>query len=271
MTQRSTFLTAATALTLCLSSGAYAHNDGHFSDQCNIQFEGALEFADEQLTITLDDKTAVEFNPYGDVYVDGRLLELSAAEQAAAQSYYANMTQAVPLTVNIATDAVAIASTAVTEVFGELLGYDDDLTLEFQDLFEEVNAKMDQHFYAENGAFKMNSTSFEEGNFIDSSWETEFEEKVEHLIENSMGRILIAIGTEMLWGGGDMDAFEARMENFGESIEQRVEAQSIELEEKAEQLCGVLSVADIAETQLSNVPELKSLNLLDIENHKYSM
>lgn len=271
MTKRTTLLTAATALTLCISGSAHAHVDGHSSDQCNIQFEGSLEYADERLTIMLEDNTEVEFNPYGDVYVDGSLLTLSDAEQAAAQSYYSQMTEAVPLTVNIATDAVAIASTAVTEVFGELLGYDDDLTLEFEALFEDVNAKMDQHFYAENGAFKMNSSSFEDGNFIDSSWENEFEEKVENLIENSMGRILIAIGTEMLWGGGDMDAFEARMENFGESIEQRVEAQSIELEEKAHQLCGVLSIADIAETQLSNVPELKTLNLLDIENHKYSM
>lgn len=87
-----------------------------------------------------------------------------------------------------------------------------------------------------------------------------------------MGRLLIAIGTQMLWDGGDMSEFEAKMERFGESLEHRMEAQAGALEEKADALCDVLQEADYAETKMQkSIPGLSELNLLDMDRHSMKM
>jgi len=81
-----------------------------------------------------------------------------------------------------------------------------------------------------------------------------------------MGRILIAIGTQMLWEGGDMSEFEQKMERWGEDLEYRLESQAASLEEKGEALCEVLKKADYAEGKMqASIKGLNRLNLLDIE------
>lgn len=270
MNQRTLLKTAAALAITSASFSSFAHSN--FNDTCNINFDGEISFVDERLSIELPNNQTVVFLPDGEVFADGVELDLNSEQTYQAQQYYRHMTESIPMTVSIAIDAVEIASTAVTEVFGELLGYDDDLTVEFESFFDELSVDIDQHFYAADGTFHMNSRDFEDGNWVDSKWENEFEEKVEDLVSRSMGRLLIAIGTEMLWGDGDTDAFEARMENFGESIEQRVEERSEALEHKAEELCLTLSQADNAEDILSNsIDELAELNLIDVDASKYRL
>ncbi|MEC8375189.1 MAG: DUF2884 family protein, partial [Pseudomonadota bacterium] len=98
--------------------------------------------------------------------------------------------------------------------------------------------------------------------------EQEFEAELESLVSESMGRILIALGTQMLWEGGDMSEFEQRMETWGEDLEFRLESQAAALEEKADALCEVLQKADYAEGQMqATISGLDDLNLLDMESH----
>ena len=74
----------------------------------------------------------------------------------------------------------------------------------------------------------------------------------------------MAIGRQMLFEDGDMDAFASRMENFGEMIEQRVEGEADALESKAEALCTVLAKADYAESRMQkNIAGLSGLDLLE--------
>ncbi|WP_164078398.1 DUF2884 family protein [Alteromonas facilis] len=267
---RKIFTATAISMALATSAPVFAHSN--FSDSCNINFEGELQFKEDILSITLKNGDIANFTADGEVSINGEYLSLDSAQSNAAQQYYSAITESIPQTAEIAIDALEVASVAVTEAFGELLGYDDPLVVDFEDFFATLHVKVNDQFYAADGSFHMKSSDSEDGSWVNPTWESELEEQIEDMVERSIGRILVAVGTEMVMSGGDMSAFESRMENFGERIEQRVEFNTEELEHKADQLCMTLSTADVAESKLaSSVDALSTLDMLDIENPRFKM
>jgi len=251
------------SLILTASLGVHAHSVE--SDHCDINVDGNLVFEDKTLTITLNNGGKAVFTANGDVIVDGETLDLDSHAYQQAQNYYHSVQDSVPVTIEVAKEAVAIANTAIVEVFSQLLGDEYQLTQEFDEFFTDVNYEIDNKFYTEDGAFYMDTASFHEGQWNDSEWEQQFEEKVESLVAKSIGRLLVTLGTEMLFNDGDTSDFETRMENFGDSLEQRLTIRGEELEVKAEQLCTLLAQADIAEDALAeDVPELSELNVFNV-------
>lgn len=258
------------SLILTASLGVNAHDVE--SDHCDVNVDGNLVFENQTLTITLKNGDKAVFTPDGDVIVDGVTLDLDSRAYQQAQNYYHSVQDSVPVTIEVAKEAVAIANTAVVEVFGQLLGEEDELTHEFDSFFADVNYEIDNKFYTEDGAFYMDTASFNEGQWNDSEWEHEFEEKVESLVAKSIGRLLVSLGTEMLFNDGDTSDFETRMENFGESLEERLTVRGEELEIKAEQLCTLLAQADIAENALAeDVAELAELNVFNVNINSSQM
>ncbi len=263
-------LASIISASLLASASATAHVE--FDNECDVDLSGNISYHQGLLKVELDKRNTMTIDENHVVSLNGDELDLDADQQEWAADYYGHIQEAIPLTISIATEGLEIASVTVTEVFGELLGTDDDLIEDFHTLFGEMNDEIQANFYDANGEFQFDSEDLDEDGWMSDTWENEFEEKVEEMIEKSMGKILIAVGTEMLWSGGDTDEFEAKMENFGESIEARVEERAQELEVKAEELCKVLAKADYAENRLADsVPELADLDLLDIDNNHHQM
>jgi len=87
---------------------------------------------------------------------------------------------------------------------------------------------------------------------------------------------MIAVGQQMLFSGGDGDAFETRMEKFGEKIEHEMESRGEKIEKRGEALCQSVLAIDILEDQLTNkIVELEGINLLNTnispKGNKYLM
>ncbi|GGF58898.1 YggN family protein [Alteromonas lipolytica] len=247
--------------TALIAQPALAHVE--VDNHCNMELHGEITFNHGDLTITTDSGETVQITPAHQLFVDSQAVSLNAEEQRWVSDYYTSIETAIPMTVDIAREGVKIASYAVTEVFTELLGADNDLTEDFDQLFTDLSSQIDERFYAADGSYKFDSTGLD-GDWADAAWSQEFDDKVESLIERSMGHILMAIGSEMLFGDGDMDAFASRMENFGTAIEERVEGQAEALEGKADELCTVLAKADYAETHMQkSIAALSGLDLLE--------
>lgn len=256
--------------TLMASASASAHVE--FDNSCDVDLSGDIQYQQGLLTVEMDKRNTMTIDEDYNVSVNGERLDLTSEQQAWAEDYYGHIQEAIPLTIDIASEGLEIASVTVTEVFGELLGTDDSLIEDFNVLFSDMNDEIQAHFYDANGEFQINTADLDEDGWMSDKWDNEFEEKVEEMVEKSMGKILIAVGTQMLWSDGNMDEFEAKMENFGESIEARVEERAEGLEFKAEALCNVLAKADYAENQLANsVSELSALNILEVENNQQQM
>ena len=263
-------LLLSVALTSALMSGhAFAHDSSFENNSCDMELDGHIQYYQGDLTVQMDNGLVMTIDSHHNMTIDGESVSLDSEQQRWVSEYYNNIDIAIPMTLNIASEGLQIANVAVTEVFTELLG-GDQMGDDFRELFDSLETKLNTSFYDDAGNIRVDSTKFDEPGWFDESWEQEFEAQIESLISESMGRILIAVGTQMLWEGGDMSEFEQKMERWGEDLEYRLESQAAALEEKGDALCKVLKKADYAEGKMqASISGLDDLNLLDIDQDNH--
>ena len=263
-------LLLSVALTSALMSGhAFAHDSSFQNNSCDMELDGHIQYYQGDLTVQMDNGLVMTIDSHHNMTIDGESVSLDSEQQRWVSEYYNNIDIAIPMTLNIASEGLQIANVAVTEVFTELLG-GDQMGDDFRELFDSLETKLNTSFYDDAGNIRVDSTKFDEPGWFDESWEQEFEAQIESLISESMGRILIAVGTQMLWEGGDMSEFEQKMERWGEDLEYRLESQAAALEEKGDALCKVLKKADYAEGKMqASISGLDDLNLLDIDQNNH--
>lgn len=263
-------LLLSVALTSALMSGhAFAHDSSFQNNSCDMELDGHIQYYQGDLTVQMDNGLVMTIDSHHNMTINGESVSLDSEQQRWVSEYYNNIDIAIPMTLNIASEGLQIANVAVTEVFTELLG-GDQMGDDFRELFDSLETKLNTSFYDDAGNIRVDSTKFDEPGWFDESWEQEFEAQIESLISESMGRILIAVGTQMLWEGGDMSEFEQKMERWGEDLEYRLESQAAALEEKGDALCKVLKKADYAEGKMqASISGLDDLNLLDIDQDNH--
>ncbi|KTF08051.1 conserved hypothetical protein, secreted [marine sediment metagenome] len=263
-------LLLSVAVTSALISGhAFAHDTSFQNNSCDMELDGHIQYYQGDLTVQMDNGSVMTIDAQHNMTINGESVSLNREQQRWVSEYYNNIDIAIPMTLTIASEGLQIANVAVTEVFTELLG-GDQMGDDFNELFNSLETKLNTSFYDDAGNIRVDSTKFDEPGWFDESWEQEFETQIESLISESMGRILIAVGTQMLWDGGDMSEFEQKMERWGEDLEYRLESQAASLEEKGEALCKVLKKADYAEGKMqASISGLDDLNLLDIDHRDH--
>ena len=253
--------TIALACTILVTSTAMSA-DFNIDNHCDVQLNGNLSFKDNELLITTDSGKKILFNANQTVYVDGKKLPLSRSEKKYAGDYYNAFQDAVPLTVNIAVDGIEIASHTLNEVFGELLGESDPLIQDIDTLFYDLRSELDQQFYNSDGAFVLSGGDLTYDGWAGNVWQNKFESRVEDLVAKSVGRIMMSIGSQLLFGSDGAAERLASLENLDTRIEQSVESRATEIEIKAKQLCNIMEIADAAENTLRYGQE--TLSKLDI-------
>jgi hypothetical protein len=243
-----------------------------FANQCNVELNGNMQLENNILSVKLDNDTRLTIDPDRILYVDNKALTLDNQQQRWVNNYYDGINQAAPQAAAIATDAVALASTALNEVFTELLGSDNSALADLSDKLRNLDKQIHYNFYAENGDIRLYSESFENGEFFGEQWETQFEDAIEDLVTDSIGHLMVAIGTQLIFSGEDMAEFEQKMDRFGEQMEQKVEYQAEALEDQAEELCATLAKVDMAENQLQmNIKALSSLDVIQVNKKNNAM
>ena len=245
-----------------LSASAYASN-------CKIDFDGDLRLKNNEITITLDDHETVFMNGQG-VWVDGKSVNLDQAQLNLVNSYYDGYITMAPQVASLALDALDMADTGVTMAFSELLGADSDLVEDIGNEFTFLRRKLRAGFYADDGSIQIDSREFNDDHFLGEEFEKEFEQRIESVMERSIGTLLVSLGSQMLTGG--LDDFEQRMDDFGRTLEQRMEFQGEEMELRADKMCADMVELDNIETQINrSIPELAHLNIIDASKQRESM
>lgn len=242
------------------------------ANECNVELNGNMQLENNVLAIVLDNDSRLTIDQDKILYVDGSALHLDSQQQRWVENYYDGINQAAPQAAAIATDAVALASTALNEVFTELLGSDNTALADLSDKLRKLDQQIQYNFYADNGDIRLHSESFEDGEFFGEQWETQFEEAMEDLVSDSIGHLMVSIGTQLIFSGGDMGEFEQKMERFGEQMEQKVEYQAEALEEKTKELCETLARVDLAENYLQmNIHQLAGLDVIQVSDQRNAM
>lgn len=238
---------------------------------CNVNLKGDLSLEKGVLTLSTNsnhplilDGTRATFN--------GNVMSLNADQQQLLNQYHQQVSDLAPQVAGIAMDAVALASEGINSAFGELLGYDDQLVLEFDEEMDRLREQVSQQLYAEDGSIRFNSVQLKDNQFLGPQFESEIEEKVKKMVSRSMGSLMMAMGKQMLASGGDMKSFEQRMENFGENLEQRITSKAEIIEKRADSLCYDLARLDDLEQQIGQrIPALSELDIVRVEGNRNLM
>jgi hypothetical protein len=242
------------------------------ANQCDVELHGDLSLENKVLTVNLDNNTQMKIDEHQTLYLNGAVYPVNAQQQSSVENYYNGIYQAVPQVADIATDAIALANTAISQVFTELLGSNSSAMDNLSEKLQELDQQVQYNFYAQDGSLRIHSQSFENGDFFGHEWEQGFEKAIEQVVTESIGTLMVAIGSEILFSGGDMQAFEKKMERFGEQLEQTMEFKAEALEHKANSLCTSLMNVDLAEKQLqTQIKQLSGLDVLQIKSARYAM
>lgn len=234
------------------------------TDSCDVELNANVKINEQLIEFKRNDRNLYRIEGASTLVVDGEEVALSADQTALVTDYANSIRAVVPEVRTIALEGIALATEGVNLAFNELLGEGNrigaDLTEELTYLSEEI-----EHKLSVNRGIEFNEDGFVGDDFLGEEFEQRIERTVEKAVENSMGTLLIAVGQELLMSGGDMDAFETRMENFGEQIEFQMETRAEALEHKADEMCGSIVEIDILETRLQHsVAELADINVIEV-------
>ncbi len=252
-------LTAALLVSTC---NAYAHED----NDCNVDLDGGLKI-NEQVIEFSQDKTAlyrIEHDQY--LYIDDQSIALTDKQQALVNEYSSAIKASVPQAKGIAISAIDLAIDGVNLAFTELLGENNDVSIELTEKLAVIREEISTKFSTEQG-FYIDEDGFADDGVFGDDFEQRIESAVEDAVQNSIGSLMIALGQEMLFSGGDSDAFETKMAAFGEKIETDMEARGELIEKQGLALCQSIVKLDQLEEQLkAEFTELNEVNIISVSH-----
>jgi len=251
----------ATALIIA-SSASYAHDNAFSSDSCNVDLHGGININAKEITFSKDKSPLYTIANNEILRINGEEVPLSASQQSLLTEYSNSIRTVVPEVKSIALDAIDLAIDGVNLAFNELLGEGNNVSSELTTQLTTIRAEVDREF-GQHKEFYIDEEGFSGKDFFGDDFEQRIETAVESTIKNSLGSLMIALGQEMLFSGGDMDAFESKMTNFAEQIEHEMETRAAGLEKRGDALCQAIIAIDEMEAQLqASIDALAGYNMI---------
>lgn len=262
---------AATSLllasSLLTSPSAQANGINVEIEQCKMDLAGTLGFQHDVLTLTSPEQTIV-IDAQQQLTVDGTVLPLTPSQRAAVESYYFNIKAAIPIGVEFAAQGLEIANLAVNEVFAELLGPDDELIVKMNELMTKLSGTVQNSIYAPDGSIFIDPEQNSANEWASPEWEAEFAETLKTAITDSMGRLFLIIGKEMLFGDGEMQADFFNPDALGQRVTDKIGLHASQFGESAELLCDIIRSADEAEVIVAQrIQKLAQLNMITVSDN----
>jgi hypothetical protein len=250
---------------LLASSTAYAH------DNCDVDIHGGIKISPTAISFYQHKNELYSIHADQQLWIKGEQISLTEQQQSLVTDYASQIRHLIPEIRSVALDGIDIAMEGVGLAFDELLGKNNDagskITEQLSIIKQEIAYRFDQEqtiYFDENG--------IDGGDFLGKDFENRLESVIEQAVKESMGSLLIAVGQQMLFSGGDMDAFEAKMEKFGEQMEHKMEAKGEKIVFRAEQLCQAVVKIDRLEQQIGQqFKPLAEVNVISTKYHAQSM
>ncbi|AQS37506.1 Protein of unknown function (DUF2884) [Shewanella psychrophila] len=240
------------------SSASYSSD----KSQCEVALNYDITVEPKLLAISDEGKEVYRIE-MGKLYVQGEQVSLNARQQKLLIQYSDQVSTQVPEVIALVHDAVGVASTAASMALTPLLG--DAAGAKLDEMMDGLEQRIEKVAYKNGDTFYLGSTH----SSLEDAFGEEFEQEIEQLVKNSIGTMMINLGSEMLSGEGDsfeqkMEAFGQKMENVGQDIELQVDAQTQDLEARADKMCDNFQDLIALEQKLRvAVPELENYPLID--------
>lgn len=244
-----------------------AKTEPQIHDRCDVSLNYDVKVEPNKLVMSEKglEKYRIEVDK---LFVEGKQVNLSDKQKKLVSQYADEVSTQVPEVIELVNEAVALASQAVSMALTPLMG--DVAGAKFDEMMAGVQKRVDAVAYRQGDSFYLGAT--EES--MQNTFNDEFEQEMEQLMQNSIGTLMMNIGGQMLSGDGEsfeakMEAFSQKMDKLGQDIELQVETQSKGLEAKADRLCDRFENLLVLENQLrKEVPELAPYVLTQNTSHE---
>ncbi|MDX3775668.1 DUF2884 family protein [Chromatiaceae bacterium AAb-1] len=228
---------------------------------CQFNLQHDLQITPQHITLKNKAQELWRITPTGELWLHGSAVTTSPATHQLLQTYQQGIREQARETVTIVADALELATSAVDQVLTELTGLSLEKHPSMQQALLRMRESTGQLVIEDGDTLLINGSRF---NQLDQAFDKQFEQAIEQAVTNSIGNVMILAGKALLNGDGSLeqriDAFSKRMERFGEDLEQRISAQSHDLELRAEQLCGQLQQLDQLEASIiQQIPAMPRL------------
>jgi len=258
----------ATTISLCALTAFNVSAGQYNSQQCDINLNGDLRFAEKTLTVKTKADDEVKITDSYMVYLNGEKLSLSAEETTWVKGYYDGIEQSIPQVMTVAAEGVKIANYAVTEVLRGFLGAESKIASQLEIKLTDLYGKLKNHVYQNPESLTFDSAKLESELGFGPDFNAEVDLIVSDVMEKAMGEFFVQMGRSMLNGEGSMESFEQRMENMGKEIESKVEGQTESIELEAKKLCQMLTTIDAAESKVQKIKGLGNMDIVTKNKHE---
>lgn len=256
-----------TTLAMSISGSALAHSNTSNNNECHLDLQNGVTISPNFVKVFDDNSTLFSIQENGDMTVNGKAVALTAEQQQLSADYAQGLRQAVPDAVDVALEAMEMATAGVNTAFTALFGDNSEIEHKVSGIIDKARDKINENMNRDGDLYTISPNSFSN---LENAFDNELEEEIEQVAMNSMGSIFSLLGDAMSSGSGNfeqrMEAFGEKMEKMGEDLETTLEAQGDKLEAKAEALCHQLKDIDKLESQLQQqVPQFSKYELLDMD------
>jgi len=234
----------------CLGMLLVAGNAAAREISCDVESDYELHVTPRSLIMTRDQGTPdAVLMRQGRLFVDGKWVELSAADSKRIAQYERETRAVLPLARQIGRDAAEIAFTVLGEVAA---GFSSDPALTRAEL-AKARARLDARLARSISANHFNSDHLGEG----------IGKTVAELLPSLIGDIVGGAVRAALTGD---TARMQRMQHIDQDIEARVDPRARALERRAEALCQHMQALDEIDDALEyRLPDGRPLDLLEAE------
>ena len=222
----------------------------HAGEACHLTLDSQVSISKSAI-IMENEQARYEIQQDRNLLVDGKPVTLTAQQQQLVSEYAQQVRALIPVTQNLALDAIDLAIGGVKLAFDELLGENNSATEQLLLTLNDTKLEVNRYFSLEHKPLVINSMNDSADDFFDKAFEQRFEAAVESSMEQVAGSVLMALGKEILTGGG-IGSLEQRMNAFGQRVENEMNLHSAQLEARGAELCQSVVMLNGVEQKMQN-------------------
>ncbi|WP_175623855.1 DUF2884 family protein [Pseudocolwellia agarivorans] len=237
--------------------------------ECNISFKYGVVIDPIHVRLRQENQTYVQITRDQQLFVSGREALLTNKQKELLNQYSRSLREQVPQIISIAIEGVDVGLEAVNKAIGGLSKKDSESHRLFQKRFNDMQWNLRNRFNHSDNNYYVAPQSF---NDFDEIFSGQFEKEIEHIVTQSLGSILMAVGDAIVERTGrEQDRkkdnqniiINNKMTPLEKELMSELSAQTRVLDQKARIFCSNLRQLDLLEEELrSSIPSLHELDLI---------
>jgi hypothetical protein len=235
----------------------------HAKGQCDVELGQGVIITDSVIRITNGSQTQVQINNDKQLFIQGRLVQLTDQDMFVLKAFSTGLRNSVPELVELVTDGVNIGLNAIEKIVEGMSDQEPEV-LKTQLTYLEYALK-DKFIRGDDFYFIGPQSLSKLGSFFAE----EVSDKMHTAIHGSLGAILLSLGDAFQSKEGNLEEritdMNERMDIISKEIDKSLQRKATEFESKADKYCECLKTLNVTEERLHKiVPQLAKFDIVKI-------